>query len=376
MKKIVLLISISLLLACGSGGDDAKKAELDSYRKKVEEYNRKIADLEAELKDENTDSAPDSPVPVEIKKITPEDFSRYFEVTGSMEALKDAFISPEISGQIKKVSVQRGQRVRKGDLIIKLNTDVTEKSIEEIKTSLELAEQIFEKQKDLWEKNIGSELQYLEAKNGMESLQARLSTLEEQMEMANVAAPFNGIIDDIMVKVGELASPGMPMVRLVNLSVMRVSAMVSEAYLNNVRKGDMVELRFASYPDKIISANVTRLGEVINQQTRTFTLEVELDNPGEQLKPNMLTLVRIRDYEDSSALVVPSNILRQDFKGTFLFKIASENGNTKAEKAYVKPGITVQDRTQINEGLSVDDMVITKGFNLVSEGSSVRIVNL
>lgn len=376
MKQIAVIISFSLLMACGSEGNDAKKAELDSYRQKVAEYSQKINELEAELESENPRPVSASLLPVEIKKITPEGFSRYFEVTGSMEALKDAFISPEINGQIKKVAVQRGARVRKGDQIIKLNTDVTEKSIQEIKTSLELAERIFEKQEELWDKNIGSELQYLEAKNGMESLNARLATLEKQMEMANVTAPFNGIIDDIMVKEGELASPGMPLVHLVNLSAMRVSAMVSEAYLNSVAKGDKVELRFASYPDKVIVAPVTRLGEVIKQQTRTFTLEVELDNPGEQLKPNMLSSVRIRDYENNSALVVPSNILRQDFQGTFLFKIASENGNAKAQKVYVKPGITVQDQTQIMEGLAVEDMVITKGFNLVSEGSSVRIVNL
>ncbi len=375
MKQIAVIISLSLLVACGPEGTAAKKAELDSYRQKVEEYNQKIADLEAELEDQNDDSEAVALLPVEIKEMTPEFFARYFEVTGVIEALKDAYISPEINGQIQKVSVQRGSRVKKGDLILKLNSDVIEKSVDEIETSLELAKRIFSKQEELWEQNIGSELQYLEAKNAMQSLQARLATLEKQMEMAHVSAPFSGIIDDIMVKEGELASPGNPLVHLVNLSNMRVSANISEAYLSSLSKGDLVELRFPAYPEDLLKAGVTRLGEVIDPQTRTFTLEVELKNPREKLKPNMLTSVRIQDYKNNSSLVVPSNILRQDFNGTFLFRISDENGSSKAQKVYVKRGITVQDQTMITEGLSAGNLVITKGFNLVSEGSPVRVIN-
>jgi RND family efflux transporter MFP subunit len=378
MKQIAVLITISLLVACSPGGSDKTKAELDSYRQKVEEYNQKIADLEAELEaeagSEIAGAEGKSLLPVEVMKMTPDFFSRYFEVTGVMEALQDAYISPEINGQIQRIQVDRGSRVKKGDLILKLNTDVTQKSMEEIETNLELAKRIFTKQEELWKQNIGSELQYLEAKNAMESLEARLATLQKQLEMAHVSAPFNGIIDDIMVKEGELASPGIPLVHLVNLSGMRVSADVSEAYLSSVSEGDLVELRFPAYPGLMMEAAVTRLGEVINPQTRTFTLEVELKNDGEKLKPNMLTSVRIQDYRNDSALVVPSNILRQDFNGTFLFRVAEADGVSKARKIYVKPGITVQDRTMITEGLSAGDLVITRGFNLVSEGTGLRII--
>jgi RND family efflux transporter MFP subunit len=313
-------------------------------------------------------------LPVETKEMSQEFFSRYIEVSGVMEALMDAFISPEINGQIQKIKVDRGSRVKKGDLILRLNTDVTKKSMEEIETSLELAKHIFNKQEELWEQNIGSELQYLEAKNAMESLEARLATFQKQLEMAHVSAPFSGIIDDIMVKEGELASPGIPLVHLVNLRGMRVSANVSEAYLSRVSKGDLVELRFPAYPDLMLKAAVTRLGEVINPQTRTFTLEVELENEGEKLKPNMLTSVRIQDYKNDNALVVPSNILRQDFNGTFLFRVVEVDGVSTAQKVYVKRGITVQDQTMITEGLSVGDLVITKGFNLVSDGTQLRII--
>lgn len=374
MKHIAIIVTLSLLAACSPGGTDERKAELDSYRQKVKEYNQKISELEAELENDHTGPEEAELLPVEIKEISREFFSRYFEVTGVMEALKDAYISPEINGQIQKIMVDRGSRVKKGDLILKLNTDVTQKSMEEIETSLELAKRIFTKQEELWEQNIGSELQFLEAKNAMETLEARLATFQKQLEMAHVSAPFSGIIDDIMVKEGELASPGIPLVHLVNLGDMRVSANVSEAYLSSVSRGDQVELRFPAYPDLVMKAAVTRLGEVINPQTRTFTLEVELNNGGEKLKPNMLTSVRIKDYENDNALVVPSNVLRQDFNGTFLFRVTEANGTSNAQKVYVNRGITVQDQTMITEGLSAGDQVITRGFNLVSDGTGIRII--
>lgn len=375
MKQIVVIILLSLLVACGPGETGTRETELQSYRQKVEEYNKKIEKLEAEMKNEKKDAEPMASLPVEIKEMTPEIFSRYFEVTGVMEALNDAYISPEINGQIKQIEVERGTRVKKGDLILRLNTDITDKSIEEVETSLELARRIFEKQENLWKQNIGSELQYLEAKNTMESLMARLATLQKQREMALLRAPFNGIIDDISVKEGELASPGMPLVHLVNLSEMRVSAKVSEAYLGSIKKDDIVELRFAAYPDMILKAGVTRLGEVIDPKTRTFTLEIELKNPGEKLKPNLLTSVRVRDFSDENSLVVPSFILRQDFNGTFLFIVSGEQGKQKAQKIYVKRGITVQDQTMITEGISEGDLVITKGFNLVTDGTPITIIN-
>ena len=376
MKQILVVISLSFIMACTPGGVDSKKAELEGYRKKIEEYNDKIELLEAELELENPSSGEITALPVEIKTMVPEVFSRYFEVTGVMEAIKDANLSPEINGQIQQVHVERGARVKKGELLIKLNTEVTEKSIEEVQTNLELVSLLYEKQKELWEQNIGSELQYLEAKNAMESLEARLATLEKQLEMANITAPFSGIVEDIIVKEGEIASPGMQLLRLVNLSVMRVSARVSEAYISDVHSGNLVQIRVDAYPDLKISAQISRLGEVIDQQTRTFTLEVELDNPGEKLKPNMLTSVRIQDYEDKNALVVPSIILKQDFNGTFLFCVSEAEGSSKARKVYVESGITVQDITRIESGLGPKDLVITKGYNLVGDGTPVRIVNL
>lgn len=354
MKNLIIIASLTILVSCAPGATD--EVGLDNEAGSSQEEIKTLA--------------------VEVKEVEPESFSRYFEVTGHMEAVQDAYISPEINGQIKEVSIERGARVRKGELLIRLNSDITEKNIDEVKTSLELARKIYEKQEGLWEQNVGSEIQYLEAKNSVESLEARLATLEKQLQMAHVRAPFSGIVDDILVKEGELASPGMRLIHLINLGTMRVSARVSEAYLNTIDEGDLIELRFSTYPDDVLRVPVTRLGEMIDMQTRTFTLEVVIKNSEEKYKPNMLTSVRIVDFTDTGALVVPSIVLRQDFNGTFLFR-AKESGNgLVAEKIYVEPGITVQDETAVSEGLSPGDRVIIKGYNLVGDGSPVRMTNI
>jgi len=376
MKHHLIIALLAILVSCSPGGTDSKKTEIERYKKKVSDYTQKIAALERELGEEAAPLKPESSLVVEVKQLSSEKFSRHFEVTGYMEAVQDAYISPEINGQIDNILVKRGARVRKGKLLIKLNTDVTEKSIEEVKTNLELATRLYEKQEELWEQNIGSEIQYLEVKNGKESLEARLATLERQLEMAQVRAPFNGIVDDIMVRQGEIAAPGMQLVRLVNLGTMRVSARVSEAYLNSVKENDMVELRFASYPDIMLKSGINRLGEVIDQVTRTFTLEVILDNKDERLKPNMLTTVRITDYSENNALVVPTIILKEDFKGTFLFLSIAEGEKNIAQKVYVQRGITVQDQTMILNGINPGDKVIIKGYNLVSDGTPLKVNNI
>lgn len=376
MKKLILPVIALIIVSCSPKESTDKSAELQEYKDLVKEYTEKINVLEREIDSSGNGTAEDRrATSVEIKTIAPEEFKSYYEAKGSVESLKDAFISPEISGQIKSIYAERGGRVKKGDLLILLKTDVTQNSIDEVKTNLDLASKLFEKQEELWNKEIGSEIQYLEAKNRKESLEARLTTLESQLEMAYIRAPFDGIVDDIMVKSGELASPGMRLLRLVNLEQMRITAEVSESFLTIVKKGDMVELSFSSFPGLTMERPVHRIGTVIDPITRTFTVEVLVQNKEEKLKPNMLSSLLIQDYSDEAAFVVPSIILKQDFKGTFLFRVKDTGSASVAEKVYVKVGKTVQDVSKIKAGLNEGDRVIVKGYNLVTDGESVRIMN-
>ena len=376
MKNLILIIFIMTVASCAPQEDEAKKAQLQEYKDLVKEYTEKVEALEKEIALTSTDETGDQPAtPVRIRQINPLVFSSYFTATGTVEALQDVFISPEVNGQISTIPVIRGDRVKKGDLLIRLNTNVTQNSIDEVRTSLELATVVFEKQEQLWEKNIGSEIQYLEAKNGKESFEARLATLQSQLDMSSIRAPFEGVIDDIMVKPGEMASPGMQLIRLVNLDEMRITARVSESFMNAIEEGDTVELGFSSYPDLSLKRPISRVGTVIDPDTRTFRVEILVRNPVQQLKPNMLSSVRIRDYSDPDALTVPSIILKEDFNGTFLFRLKESGSAQTAEKVYVETGRTVQDVTKITGGLNVGDQVIVDGYSIISDGESVRVTN-
>jgi membrane fusion protein, multidrug efflux system len=366
---------ILLATSCGSQKSEDKQAELQKYRELAQEYSKKIETLEKEIASSTVETKKDQLTPVRTLHVLPTEFSSFFTATGTVEAVEDVFISPEVNGQISAIPVKRGDQVKKGDLLIRLNTDIIQRNIEEIRTSLELAKKVFEKQEQLWEKNIGSELQYLEAKNGKQSLEARLATLQSQLDLSYIRAPFDGIIDDIMVKTGEMASPGIRLVRLVNLSEMRIIARVSESFLSSIKRGDSVELGFPSYPELSIQSSIARIGTVIDPVTRTFPVEVFVGNPGSLLKPNMISSVRIREYSDPGALTVPSIILKQDFNGTFLFRVRSNGATEVAEKVYVQTGRTVQDITKISEGINEGDRVIIAGYNIVSDGEAVSVIN-
>lgn len=311
---------------------------------------------------------------VTVKPMAYEIFEHFFLANGMVEAVHDAFISSETSGQIKTIHVTEGQRVKKDRLLVTLNSEVTESAIAEVKTGLELARTVYEKRKGLWEKNIGSEIQYLEAKTNKESLENKLKTLEAQLDMAKIKAPISGIVDQIFKKEGELAIPGVRLIQLVNLKNVYVNANVSETYLAKIKKGDMVEVSFPSYPELIVETTIHRTGQVVKSKNRTFLVQVLLDNKDEKLKPNMVAVIKMKDFSADSALVVPSIIIKNDLKGYYLYVTEKqEEEKLVARKIYVTPGMSEGSRTMINQGLAPGQQVIINGYNLVKNGMEVEV---
>ncbi len=378
MKKIFVLVAMVVLTACGSSGDDpdAIKKKITEYNLEIEELHSKVAELEKKLIASNPNEDMSSKLlSVNVQKVVPRLFKHHFEAGGTVKAVKEAFISPQVNGQITAIYVQEGDRVNKGQILARLDTEVTDNTIQEVKTSLELARIVFKKQKELWDQNIGSELDYLNAKNGVESLESKLKTLKAQKAMAELIAPINGIVDNILLKVGELASPGRQFMQVVSLTDLYIKADVSEIYLSKIKKGDTVEVTFPTYPDIKMGVPIARLGNIINPQNRTFIVEVKIKNPDGKLKPNILAILNMNDYTKENAQIVPAVIVKQDMKGKYLYRIKKDGTGFIAEKVYVKVGMSEGDNTMISEGLNPDDRVIVAGYNLVANGVKVRVLN-
>ncbi len=373
MDKLILLFIIALLYSCQPTNDPEQISnKVRDKKEKITTLRNEVAQLEKELL-EVTGKADNNKVLVETIVIEPQEFNHYFEASGTVEALNEAYISPEISGQIKNIYVSEGERVDKGELLIKLNTSILENNIGEVRTSLELATTVFNKQKQLWDKNIGSEMQFLEARNRKKSLESKLKTLESQLDMAYIRSPLKGVVDEIFLKEGELATPGVQLMQVVNLDVLYINADISENYLPDIRKGEVAYIRFPSYPEIQLEEPIRRIGQMIEPQNRTFTIQFKIDNRQEKLKPNILSIIQINDYNSGSAFVVPSQIMKEDRNGTYLYRAVTKGSQLIAEKAYVEPGKSYKNETEILQGISTGDTVVVKGYNIISDGTEIKI---
>ena len=372
MKNWIFVLAVIFLASCSSKVDEKSvREQIADYKKQVADLNKKIDDLETELARMDNGGSTINAVTVEVSDLSYQPFKHYIEVSGSAEAVKEAFISPEISGQIMEIYVNEGDYVEKGKLLARLNTEITESNIKEVQAGLELATTVYEKQKRLWDKGIGSEIQYLNAKNNMESLEQKLVTLQAQKDMAMIKSPVSGIVDEIYKKKGELAMPGVELMQVVNLDELYINADISEKYLADVREGAIVTVEFPVYPQLSIETAIYRKGNVINPNNRTFTVQLKIKNQDKLLKPNILSVIRINDYSADSALIVPAALIKQDITGFYIYTMEDNSGKWMAKKVYVQPGLTYLDQTMVISGLKPGQKIITKGYNMVSDGTEV-----
>ncbi|MFA8433950.1 MAG: efflux RND transporter periplasmic adaptor subunit [Marinifilaceae bacterium] len=372
MKRLLIAGIIPLLFACSAkdaNQSEDKEAQLKAYKKEMVALKKKIATLEKEVKSSQPDQ---NIIPVKIQTLENSRFEHYIQITGNVEADKNIRISPEASGNIVSIDVVEGQKVKKGCVLGRLNTSQIQRNIDEVKINLKLSTTMFERQKNLWNQKIGSEIQYLEAKSSKEALEQKLEALEAQLDMAVIRAPFNGIVDEIFQKKGELATPQTPFAQLVNINKVYVEGDVSESFLTQIKAGAPAQLDFPAINFQT-EAPIYRTSNVIDPGNRSFKIRINLNNPQHLIKPNLISLVKIRDFAQEDALVVPSIIIKQDFKGQYLYVAKKENNHTVARKVYVKVSKTYNNQSMIAEGLSLGDSIITEGYTQVVNGTEVSI---
>lgn len=373
MKKILVLLSVVatiILAACNKPATD----DVASKRQQLKEYKQQMHILEQQIDSLEEDLALVEDVEVvnvEVKELNSRPFEHFVEVTGGVEADLNVNVSPESVGVIDSILVSEGEWVSKGKILGKLNTSTLERSLEEVQIQLDLAKTNFERQKNLWDQNIGSEMQFLQSKTNMESMEKRLEGIQAQMRMSQIKSPVDGVVDVIYQKKGEIGSPQVPFAKVVNISDIKVYADVSESYLTKVKKGDRVNVFFPAL-NREVQARINQIGNTIDPNNRTFRIRIDMNNPDNMIKPNLVSVIKIRDYFSDEAIVIPSLYIKEDFKGSYTYVAENMEGNSVAKKVYVTTGVSNNNMTEIVEGLSEGMQIISEGYSQVADGTVIQ----
>lgn len=374
MKKTYALIGISIMLCCGkTPKQSASLLELNSNKR---DLTQQIDSLSSLLKsvELNISKLDTNKRLTRVKAMKSEEkmFQHFIEVQGSVEADQSVELYPESSGNITKIFVCEGQSISKGHPLVQIDNSILESSKVELQTQLDLATTTFERQKRLWDQNIGSEIQYLQAKAKKEGLENSLESLKSQAKKLKITAPFSGTVDEIFVKTGGLANPMFPALRLINLNQIHVESEVTETYLKYIKKGTEVELYFPSI-DKKINTKVDQVGNYINPNNRSFKVRINVNNTDGTLKPNLLAEVKISDFKEVG-IVIPSNLIQKDrMNKPFVYSLVKEDKFYRVKKSYIIEKISYENDSFISEGLEADALIVNKGSRLVKENETVII---
>jgi membrane fusion protein, multidrug efflux system len=366
MKRSLILSGMLIFIFACSSPD--KKAKLESLRKQHDQIAGQIATLEKELNTTNSNPAAN----VSIQPLVSQPFEHFIEVQGRIDGNENIGVSPRTAGVVTKIIAHEGDFVRKGEILATLDAEVLKRNLTDLQNQLAFVTDLYEKQKSLWEQKIGSEVQFLTAKNNKESLENKIASLQDQISMTNITAPIDGTVEDIPIKVGQLATAGVPAFRVINFTKVKALADVGEAYSSKIRTGDPVRIFLPDFNTEI-QQNVTFASKYINPTNRTFTVEVELPpSPSLVYRANMIAVIRIKDYSNPSTIAIAQNYIQSSKDdGTYVFVSRNENGQNIARKVYVKTGVTYNGLTEILTGLKEGDTLITAGYKDLYDGQLV-----
>ncbi|MDF1867577.1 MAG: efflux RND transporter periplasmic adaptor subunit [Saprospiraceae bacterium] len=380
MKYLLYLITLLALISASSCGSEnswpedieGKKTLLTAKKDSLRTIEKDIAKLVSEI----AKLEPNKKKPrelVTLQKVEKIDFQHFIEIQGSVQSDEYVNASSEVGGRIIDLRVREGQTINKGALVAKLDLEAVQKQIAELEKSMELAVDVYERQKRLWDQNIGSEIQYLQAKNNKERLEKSLETINYQLTKAEVYAPSSGVVEMVNIKAGEMVSPGMPIITILNTYKVKVVANVPETYIKAIGRGEEVTIKFPAL-DTEKRARVTRIGNIINPANRTFEVEVEMANPKGLYKPNLLAIMMVNDNTYKDVPTVPIEMVQQEVSGRSFVYIKSEGADGSfAKKVYVKTGDNYDGKIVITEGLIGGEEILVDGARVVAENALIKI---
>jgi len=381
MKYIIpLLILAFAMAACnGAPGEEAypedlegKRELLKEKRQQLNEITETISQLESEIAELDPNVLAENRTMVTTKPLKRQDFEHFVEIQGTVQADDYVDVTSETAGRVLKLTVEEGDRVRAGQLIAKLDLEQLKKQMAELEKSLELATTVYERQKRLWDQNIGSEIQYLEAKNNKERLEKSMETLEFQMTKSEVYAPASGVVEQVIIQSGELASPGAPIVQILNPNKLKVVANVPESYLKAIQPGKQVKVEFPAL-DLEQEARISLIGNTIDPNNRTLEVEANISKGSSLLKPNLLAIMYLQDYKEEDVVTVPIETLQQEVGGKdYVFVKGEGEDGAVAKKVYVKAGKSYGGEIIIEEGLTGDEVLIMEGARGLAENEQIK----
>ncbi len=371
-KYVVLLVTGLILAACSPPSEEAQLARLERQREALTE---EIEKLKQEIAQKaNPSMKREKVMNVEISQVDKGIFRHFIQVQGTVESDNNVLVAPQSSGIVKKIHVQAGHKVIRGQLLVGLDGAILESSIAEVENGLKLANTIFERQQRLWNKNIGSEIEFLQAKNNKEGLEKKLATLEEQYKMTKIFAPLSGTVDEVFIKEGEMAVAGMGAVRIVQLSNLKIEVDLSEIYISRIKKNDLVHVDIP-VTGREFDLRVSAVSQVIDPNDRTFQIEIKIPQSETGIKPNMLSVLTINDYTNQEALTVPLNIVQETGEEQFIFVAEPLDGDWMARRRSVKTGYSYDDRTEVLSGLQEGEHVVTFGYQNLADGQKLAVVS-
>ena len=379
MTKLIfpLLVATSLIVSCGDKQNDQTVDQLIAAKNNKELQARKaviqadLAKIDAALATLNVRK---EEALVSVLTLKDTVFNHYLDIQGSVNTKENILIQPEMPGTLIALNVKAGQRVSKGQLLARVDDGGSSQQVASLETQYQLAKTTFERQKNLWNQKIGSEIQYLQAQTQMLSLQRSVAQAKAMLSKTEIRAPFSGTIDEVFVERGQVVAAGpQGLMRIVNLNNMYVSTSVPESYIGKLKVGTQVDV-FLTSLNKNYKGKVRQIGNFINPNNRSFGIEVSIPNPENLLRPNQVAKLKVIDYTVKNAIVVPSNVIQEDGKGNqFVFVASNSNGKTAtAKKAMVTTGKSSDNVTEILSGLSANDIIVIEGVNTISEGMKLN----